>query len=189
MRGIYAITNILTDTVYYGQSGNIRQRIYSHQSTLKRNIHKNPHLQASWNKYGEKAFVFAPIQLIEDVTIDLTSIEKKYKDNAYSLGLKLLNIKEPDPTAPLSEETKKKISIYQKGRKHSTEQNKKQALFMKNNKHALGCKHTEEMNRKNSERGKGKTPPSPKGRILSNETKRKISISRKQYFLNKKLGI
>jgi group I intron endonuclease len=153
MRGIYAITNILTDTVYYGQSISMKQRINKHLSELHRNKHRNTYLQNSWNKYGKDAFVFTPIQIIEDKSIDLTLIEKKYKNSAYSLGLKLFNIREPEQCAPLPLETRKKISL---------------ALI--GNKYALGSKRSEEALEIMS--------LTHKGIIKSEEWRKNISVSK-----------
>lgn len=148
MRGIYAITNILTDTVYYGQSGFLTKRLGEHRLKLSKNIHANPKLQSSWNKYGKDAFVFTPIQIIEDTNIDLTPIEKKYKDGAYSLGLKIFNILEPG-NPPMS------------GRHHTQEAKTKIA---KGNKNKILSDFT-----------KSKIAKANKNKIVSNETKKKLS--------------
>lgn len=176
MRGIYAGTNILTDTVYYGQSGNIYRRIKDHINHLNNKNHSNFHLQASWNKYGESAFVFAPVEIVEDNTIDLTPIEKKYKDNAYSLGLKIFNMIDPGEPPMLGRhhttQSNKKNSIAHIGinppsRKGTTMPleacqkismslvgNKRSVGKNLSNKHALGSKHTDEWKQQESERMK-----------------------------------
>jgi group I intron endonuclease len=172
MRGIYTITNIITDTVYYGQSGNIERRLKKHFYNLKVNKHANPHLQSSWNKHGKDAFIFAPIQIMEDKNIDLTPIEKKYKDGAYSLGLKIFNIREPELKAPLSEETKQKIS---KNRKEKYK-GKKSYWF--------GKHHTEETKNKISKSRIGNKwsvgNKSNTGRIFSKKTRKRMSEARRK---------
>jgi len=58
---IYAIRKKSNLThVLIGQTiqKNPQQRWKSHKRALKRNIHKNPHIQNAWNKYGEDAFEF-----------------------------------------------------------------------------------------------------------------------------------
>lgn len=95
MKGIYAITNTLTDRVYYGQSKDCENRLRVHERALRGNYHHNPILQASWNKNGSKCFVFS---LILSVATDLTRLEKKFISEAYSIGLKPFNI--ADPEAP-----------------------------------------------------------------------------------------
>ena len=56
--GIYKIINKINGKYYVGSSIDIYQRWRNHKSQLKRNIHKNPHLQNAWNKYGENNFQF-----------------------------------------------------------------------------------------------------------------------------------
>lgn len=131
MQGIYAITNILTDTVYYGQAVNIEQRFRQHKYLLNHNKHYNLHLQNSFNKYGLSAFVFAPVQLIENKE-DLVEKEQEYIDNAYFLGLK--NFNKADATGSrlgykASESTIKKMSKANLGKKHSEKTKQK----MRNN--------------------------------------------------------
>ena len=87
MRGIYAITNIVSDTVYYGQASQMQDRLSNHRLALRKNIHENPRLQNSYNKYGEDAFIFTPIYVVKEKQIDLTPIEKKFIEEAYFLEL------------------------------------------------------------------------------------------------------
>jgi group I intron endonuclease len=114
MRGIYSITNIFTNTVYYGQSKNCENRLRVHECSLKGNYHHNPILQSSWNKYGKEAFIFTPILESNE---DLTRLEKKYISEAYSIGLKLFNIADPEDPTKLSAESIKRM-IKTKSKKH-----------------------------------------------------------------------
>lgn len=63
MIGIYSITNLFNNKMYIGQSINIENRFIRHKCELKKNRHVNRHLQASWNKYGEKNFRFDIIEI------------------------------------------------------------------------------------------------------------------------------
>lgn len=56
--GIYRITNKINKKIYIGSSQDVVRRLRQHRSTLVRNIHKNPKLQAAWNKYKEDSFEF-----------------------------------------------------------------------------------------------------------------------------------
>jgi group I intron endonuclease len=56
MIGIYGITNTVTGQMYIGRSVRMDRRIYGHRRMLRKGIHDNPYLQASFNKYGEDAF-------------------------------------------------------------------------------------------------------------------------------------
>lgn len=51
---IYKIINNVTEEKYVGQTTNFSRRIKDHKEALRGNRHKNPKLQASWNKYGEE---------------------------------------------------------------------------------------------------------------------------------------
>lgn len=58
-RGIYVIVNIITNKVYVGKtekSFGYRNNVHSYE--LNHNCHINKHLQNSWKKYGENAFIF-----------------------------------------------------------------------------------------------------------------------------------
>jgi|ERR1035437_700950 group I intron endonuclease len=159
MRGIYIITNSITGTVYYGQSKHISKRLKQHASDLRRNAHDNPKLQNSWNKYGEGVFLFKPFKIIEDITIDLTPIEKKYFDKT----INKFNISDPEQPPSCMPETRKKIS---------------KALI--GNKWNKGRKHTKETKRNMSigKTGKLRAP-------FSKKTRLKMSIAKKHYWDNK----
>lgn len=64
--GIYKITCLANNKIYIGSSQNIFKRIFTHKSTLKRNTHRNKHLQSAWNKFGENSFVFDIIEVVEE---------------------------------------------------------------------------------------------------------------------------
>jgi group I intron endonuclease len=64
--GVYAIENTATNKVYIGSSSNIHARFASHRHALRHGIHKNKHLQSSWKKHGEKAFVFHVIEIVSE---------------------------------------------------------------------------------------------------------------------------
>ncbi|MEG7697747.1 GIY-YIG nuclease family protein, partial [Listeria monocytogenes] len=51
--GIYFIKNTINNKMYIGSSTmKIYKRVQHHYSELKRDNHKNKHLQNAWNKYG-----------------------------------------------------------------------------------------------------------------------------------------
>src|SRR5258708_15053375 len=62
--GIYRITCIITGKIYVGSAVNLRRRCRAHLSTLQRNGHHNPKLQAAFNKYGPGAFTFEVLELV-----------------------------------------------------------------------------------------------------------------------------
>ena len=64
--GIYAIYCVLSDRVYIGSSKNIYRRWKEHQNSLKKGKHCNFYLQDSWNKHGEKFFVFHILEICKE---------------------------------------------------------------------------------------------------------------------------
>ena len=50
MAVIYQITNMVNGKYYIGSAESFARREWQHKYDLKRGAHKNPHLQASWNK-------------------------------------------------------------------------------------------------------------------------------------------
>ena len=116
---IYKITNTANGRCYFGQTTQRpRARWIHHRSSLRRGVHKNPHLQRAWNKYGEAAFIFKVIESIENGSRrDLDALESRYlllNPNAY-------NMSTVGPSRTMAEETKQKISLANKGRKLTEE--------------------------------------------------------------------
>ncbi len=68
--GIYYIKNITTNQIYIGQSKRLRERRNQHFSHLRKNKHENPHLQNSFNKYGESSFDYGVIQYCDEIDLD-----------------------------------------------------------------------------------------------------------------------
>lgn len=83
--GIYVILNKKNGKVYIGQAVDFRRRWINHKAALRNNYHGNRHLQAAWNKYGEKPFKF---QKLEYCAIEqLDEREQHYLDIYMSKGL------------------------------------------------------------------------------------------------------
>ena len=171
--GLYKITNKVNGKVYYGSAVNIAKRWRDHRSALRRGVHKNPHLQSSWNKYGEHAFEFSVFAYCgkenltdnEQILLDLYAGDK----NCYNIAL--------DATRPWL------------GRKHTEESKAKMAEARKGeNNPNWGKPKSEETKRKLSEAMKGENNPmygmsgekSPMwGKTHSEETKQKMSLAKK----------
>jgi GIY-YIG catalytic domain len=76
--GIYRITNTLNSKYYIGRSVNMHKRFIQHLCGLRNNTHKNPHLQNSYNLYGEEVFFFEKI-FFHSIQ-GLKEIEQSYLD-------------------------------------------------------------------------------------------------------------
>jgi len=96
-RCIYKIINVINNKFYVGSAVNFEKRKARHLWRLRRGDHANKHLQAAWQKYGDKAFVFAVVEVVP-ASADLLAAENVWlkqhvgKDYCYNLGT--------DATAP-----------------------------------------------------------------------------------------
>jgi group I intron endonuclease len=61
---IYKIRNVVNDKFYVGSTVDTRERFRTHRKMLRGNRHHCPHLQASWNKYGEDCFKFEVVEQV-----------------------------------------------------------------------------------------------------------------------------
>ena len=79
IRAIYAIVNTTNFKKYIGSTRNLAQRFWDHKKLLRKGKHKNPHLQASWNKNGEATFKFVVVEYCPEMAEDvLRQREKKW---------------------------------------------------------------------------------------------------------------
>ncbi len=144
--GIYEIKNTNNDKKYIGYSKNIENRVKRHFRKLSKNLHENFYLQNAWNKYGEKCFKYLILEEVETYLLKekeieyIKSLNTKYP-NGYNLtngGDGIVNLDEVSKNkirdaqlgnknragAILSQETKNKISIGNKGKKISEKRKK-----------------------------------------------------------------
>ena len=87
---IYKIINNVTGEKYVGQTTNFSRRISDHKQQLNAGIHKNPKLQASWNKYGAENFIITKEQF--DLTkeqLNQKEIEEIQKEDSFNNGFNL----------------------------------------------------------------------------------------------------
>ena len=68
--GVYGIKNVKSGKMYIGKSVDVYRRWRSHFVKLGKGIHINPHLQSSYNKYGESFFVCGVIEQCARDVID-----------------------------------------------------------------------------------------------------------------------
>jgi group I intron endonuclease len=63
--GVYAITNVITNARYFGSARCLVTRSRQHRCDLRAQRHANERLQRAWNKYGEDAFTFSVLAVLE----------------------------------------------------------------------------------------------------------------------------
>ena len=136
--GIYEIVNAVNGNRYVGSAVNVSTRWRSHKAALRRGNHDNQYLQRSWNKYGADSFGFRLILLCAPK--DLLLYEQRCIDgfspeyNMAPTAGNLLGYKHTDeakakvsaskkgmkrPTFTI--ETRERMSIARRGKKHSPE--------------------------------------------------------------------
>jgi group I intron endonuclease len=111
MAVIYRITNMANGKYYIGSAESYERRRWQHVYELKRGKHKNPRLQAAWNKYGEEMFVFEILETVQDAE-QAFDVENRYLHQVVGLpDCYNINIDAHKPRLGKthSEETKAKI--------------------------------------------------------------------------------
>lgn len=78
--GVYGIKNIITGKMYIGRSINIYDRFRHHRNNLRGNKHHSHYLQNSFNKYGERVFIYG---IIEECNNEDTYTKEKYYITKY----------------------------------------------------------------------------------------------------------
>ena len=186
--GIYKITSP-TDKIYIGQSKNIQKR-WSYYKNL--NCKGQQKLYKSFLKYGVINHVFEILELCSEQELNTKEFDyiKKYNSFNTKHGL---NLTSGGDNLLVSDETRKKISISNTGRKATNESRKKMSesakgrAMLPQTRDALynankGRKMSDVNKQKMSERiisdeTRKKISNSCKGRLMSDETKNKISIA------------
>lgn len=127
--GIYALVNKRNGKKYIGRSVNLHKREMTHLWLLKNNRHFNVHLQRAWNNGDRFDFV-----ILEECTEDKCNDREIYwidKLNTMKVGYNLCEGGNTTTGYHFSEETKRKISSKNKGKKTSTETIEKRIKSLK----------------------------------------------------------
>jgi group I intron endonuclease len=122
--GIYQILNIATGKCYVGKSRNLDSRRYDHFHDLKSNNHHSIKLQRAWNKYGPDVWEWNILQECEESQLTWLEAFWMAKLNSVNNGYNVERLVLEDGvirrrtlrTAPVSSETRKKLSAAGKGR-------------------------------------------------------------------------
>src|SRR5258706_128926 len=93
-QGIYKLIHVASGRFYVGSAVNFKKRFDLHIWCLNRGQHYNPKLQNAWNKYGEEAFVFEVVEIVEDPSILLVR-EQYYLDTLKPFYNIALSVRSP----------------------------------------------------------------------------------------------
>lgn len=120
---IYTITNLINNKIYLGYTTNFPLRRLQHLSTLRCNRHDNEHLQNAWNKHGEKNFT---VEILDSCEPQFLVSQEHYWSNLLRVhdrnyGYNILPTHPYELANSHSEESKRKISEANKGRKMTKE--------------------------------------------------------------------
>lgn len=114
--GIYRIRNSINGRVYIGSSVDCEKRVAVHRYLLMRSKHWSRHLQSAWAKYGDAAFVFEVVEIVEDANFILPREQFWiWRENAHKVGYNTLE--RPDRLSGFrhSAESLAKMSAAHKG--------------------------------------------------------------------------
>lgn len=186
---VYGITNIVTGQWYVGKTINKRgllSRWQNHVYTLRKGDHRNRYLQNSWNKYGEKSFMFVELfstqMPLEELKEFIYEKEKELtieKDAEISKGGFTIIVGNGEGRK-YPEYIRVKIAKSQKGVPKPHMRGENHPNFGKGYLWKGKRNHTEETKKRLSELHTGKK--------LSNETKKKLSIAKKGKPIEKTRG-
>lgn len=165
--GIYQIENEVNGKQYIGSTTNLKRRWWYHLGDLRRGQHSNRHLQAAFNKYGERAFTFSVLEHAE--------VESLLKREQHYLDTRMpeYNIL-PIAGRPLGHrhtaETRAKLSVAMTG-----ERNPNYGKHPSNE--TLAKLSAARMGHPVSDETRAKISNALKGRCLSAETRRKLRVA------------
>ena len=135
----------MNNKIYLGASLDMKKRWSCHRALLRSGKHKNPHLQSSWKKYGEKSFEFELLLICREK--QLPRLEQLLLDKMkldYNIAI---NAENAMRGRPRTAESKLRMSIsnrgqipWIKGKHHTRETKEKIRKALVGNSNHLGHK-------------------------------------------------
>lgn len=132
---IYAIQNIITDTLYIGKTNQtINKRWKAHLSEMRRNVRQEcRYLNRAIRKYGVNNFKVHEIDEIDEVSDEeLNTFEEFYIEFFESFTPNGYNLTTGGEGCKPSEETRLKMSQWQKGKPKSQKHKESMSRYAKN---------------------------------------------------------
>lgn len=171
--GIYSITNNADGkhTTYIGSTTQtFSHRWMTHRSRLRGNRHCNAYLQCAWDKYGEEAFFFSIVEIVNN-NDEMVAKERKWLDffrmyvPVYNLSLSIgphgcLGHSMSEEIKEFLRRTRSGENHYMYGKKHSRETKEKISKSLSGEKNPFyGRKHSLESREKMSAANQGENNP------------------------------
>ncbi len=182
---IYCIRHIESGRVYVGSAVRTNARWRQHRSQLRKGTHHSVYLQAAWSKYGECAFEFSVLEVVdssckllerENFWISSTkAADKRCGFNCCPVAGSQLGMKH-------SEQTRAKMSAAGRGKKKTPEHQARINESLTGRQLSEQCKQLLSASRKgskHSEQTRMKMSESRKGKTASPEARAKISAALK----------
>lgn len=170
---VYKITCLENGKFYIGSTVSFRKRIAEHLRLLRRGVHHNVHMQHVYDKYGEDSLVTEVIEVVP-VDGDLRVVEQSWI-NRYDFA-DLLNVSRYAVGSIYTDEAKKKIANSKIGSRNPMFGKSWTATKRQQMKDRMSGEGNHNYGKSIPNEVREKISAANKGRILSSETKAKMSL-------------